>query len=811
MNSILENAKRFPLTVVTATAGWGKTTALRAFFSSSRLCCGWISLTSGDELVFWEKLCRCCSEFSPAGGAALAALSLPKSDLQAARAIDILNGGFGGELYLVIDDYHLISAESRVNYLLRTMVLEEPRALHIVLASRSMPALGVTELVSKDLAFVVDTDALALTREETEDYLLSQGLRLTKRAVERIYGLSAGWISALFLLAEGVKNGLGTADTVGIDRLMDEYLIAPLDEEAKSMLASLSSLESFTAPQAAYVVRGERIIDILKNMAAQHAFTVVDSAGRYRFHSLLSQFLAQRRSSAVFKDACARSASWLMKNGETEEALGYMLMAGEHEDILRELNSPMHPERRFASGFRVGRFYAALDNEAKCIEYPFSYLHLIFFSLISGIPEQTDTAGRLLDIMEAHFKENPAPHVDKILGECSICRYFQSRDTGPRLEAIREAKQYLGASHSELLFKNDPCTFGLPMLLYSIFKRRGAMDRTVEYLQDRSIEAVIGGLGCGKDRLALAEAAVERCQPAEARRYAEQALLMARDAGQAFIAAAAAFALMRVELFCGNCPGAALWLEKIRGFPEELKTGFDSFNSASYADLTDAAEGYMYACLEMPEKIPLPLKSAREHGGLMRNGYGFFSLIRARAALLSRRCGDAETLCGACMDELTRESCQLGIINVKITLAAGKYGLGDRAEAAAILKEAIDEAEPDGIIMPFAENANSLRPILAALCGGRTAPASFIASVIKACRQYSAGVHRTAEPHGSHLSARELTALSLAARGKTQKEIAAAMGVQQVTAKKHLIAAYRKLGAENKITAAKKAEALGLL
>lgn len=811
VTALLENIKHFPLTIVTATAGWGKTTAVKAFFSAVHLRSVWLSLTSGDELVFWQKLCRGCSAFSAEGGAALAALSLPKSDIQTARAIDLLDGGFGGELFIVIDDYQLIAPHSLINDFIHTVVLEEPRSLHIVLISRTMPALGAAELALKGIAFIVETQTLSLTKEETESYLLSQGLRLTNRAVERIYSLSAGWISALFLIGEGIKNGLGTADTAEIDKLMEENFTASLDEEARAMLVSLSSLESFTARQAAYVVRGEKIIDILQSMAAYHAFTAVDNAGRYHFHSLLAGFLAKRRSPAIYKEACSRSASWLMKNGETEEALQYMLLAGECEQILRELNRPLHPERRFVSGARVGDFYAALDNETKCIEYPFPYLHLIFFSLISGIPEQRKLAARLLDIMEKHFKAHTAFDKAKILGECCVLRYFQRHDVGPRLEALREAKKYFGGGASELLFKNDPYTFALPALLYSIVKRRGALDKTVEYLQDRSFEAVTDGLGCGKDRLALAEAAVERCQPAEAIRHAEQALLLAKDAGQTFIAAAAAFAMIRTELYLGNATEAALWLERIRKFPEDFKTDFDSFNSDSYAELTAAAEGYLYACLAMPEKIPLPLKAAKEHGGMMKNGYGFFSLIRARAALLSGRCGDAETLCGLCMEELARESCQPGIINLQITLAAAKYGLGDHAEAAAFLEAALENAAADEIIMPFAENADCLLPILALIYSRESAPSSFLLTVMKECRHYSAAVHKVAAPRGALLSARELTALSLAARGKTQREIAAEMGVQPVTAKKHLIASYKKLGAPNRIIAIKAAEALELL
>lgn len=808
---MLEMMKEVPLSIITATAGWGKTTALRSFFNARRLRCAWIALNSGSELVFWEKLCRGCAEFSKSGAAALAEISIPKSDVQAARVLDILSGDFAGDFYIVIDDYHLLAEDSPVHDLIRSIALNEPLGLHFVLISRSTPPLNAVELSAKGLAFVVTGRELAFTPDETEGFLVSRGLKLTKKTVFKIHCASSGWASAIFLMSVGIQNGLGASETTEIDRLINENFIAPLDEETQSMLISLSSLEVFTERQAVYVVRSEKVMDVIRRMAKYNALTAVDSQGQYNFHYLLQEYLAKRRTPAVFQEACRRAASWLIENGKTGEALHYWYKAGEYETILRALDRPIHPYRRFVGVFRVGGFFASMDNESMCVKYPFPYLHLIFFSLISGIGEHRALASRLLEIMEEHFKNAEAGHRDRILGECLVLRYIQSHSVGVRLNFLKAAKSLFGDEKSELLLKNDPFTFALPALLYSMFKMRGSLDKTVEYLQDRALEDVTDGLGHGKDRLALAEAAIERCAAGEAVKSAEQALLMARDSGQAFIAAAAAFVMIRAALYEGKSSEAMLWLEKIRGFPDELNAGFDDFNRASYADLTDAAEGYMYACLAMAERIPLPLKAAREHGGLMKNGYGFFSLIRARAALLMGRFGDAETICGNCFVELEREFCQLGMINAKITLSAAKYGLGDHMEAAKILSEAIMEAEADCVVMPFAENYSMIRPVLDDICEKRMTRSDFLVTVVKACRKNRAHCSASGLGHDIHLSTRELEALSLAAHGRTQREIAEAMGVQEVTAKKHLISSYKKLGASNRITAVKIAASKGLI
>lgn len=811
VDKLLEKIKQLPLMVITATPGWGKTTALRAFFASRRLRCLWVTLTSGDELLFWNRACRSYAEFSIEGAEALASVSFPKSDIQAAKVLDILRERAQGDLYVVIDDYHLFSDESAIHDFIHTVVLNEPAGIHLILASRTLPPINVTELTAKELAFVVTNSELAFTREETESFLVWRGLRLSENTAAKIYEASAGWASALFLMSAGIKNGLGVSDITEIGRLINENFIQPLDEQTQLMLVSLSSTDSFTESLAAYVTRSEEIIPVIKNMAKYHALTAVDSYGTYTFHTLLREHLAKRRSPALYREACRRSALWYKKSGDIEQCLLYLLRAGEIHALLEELNRPLHPYRRFVSEDLMGLFYTSLDDEALAIKYPFPYLHIIFLAIISGNGGIRRRALRLLDIMEEYYKKNAVFEQNRILGECRVLRYFRSRDVGTRISELEAAKEYFGEEKCELLFKNDPFTFSLPTLLYSMHKKRGALDATVCYLQYRALEEITDGLGHGKDRLALAEAAIERCHTEEAKRQAEQALLMASDAGQTAIAAAAAFVMIRAELCNGNINEAKEWFERIRAFPEEFNAGFDDFNRASYAELTRSAEGYMYACLGMADKIPCLLKTARENGGKMKNGYGFFSLIRARAALLMGHYGDAETICRNCADELKKEFCQLGLINTKITLAAAKFYLGEPAAAAENLSDALYEAKADGITMPFAENYRLIRPVLEEICEKQKAHTDFLASVIRACRMYHGASSPQSAALTAQLTARELEALSLAAQGKTQKETAEAMGVKTVTAKKHLISAYRKLGAVNKMTAVKSAVSLGII
>lgn len=809
VDKLLSGISSRPLTVVAATAGFGKTTAVRSFLSRSRLRCAWVSLTSGDELVFWDKLCRAVAELSPEKGAELASISLPKSDIQAARVADLANGVTGGLFVLVIDDYHLIPDESRLNDLIRVLMLEEPQNFRLVLVSRSLPAVEPVTLSVKGLCTIITSADLAFTPEETDGYLSSRGLQLTGRAVARIYEHTEGWISAIFLVSEGVRNGLAVSDESGIDSLIEENLLSALDEDSRSILVRLSSLDSFTAAQAVHAVRCEKAAALLAGLARHNAFTTAD-AGRYSFHSLLRSHLAKKRTPAEYRETLLRSADWLKENGCLREALCALLAAGAFETILKELDRPGHPQRRFVSSSNVGVFFAALDNEKMCLEYPFSYLHLIFFSFISGVTEYRAKAARLLSLMKEHFASVSGGRARRILGECCVAESF-----GDALENVpahlAAAREYLNGEASELVRSGDPCTFGVPSLLFAFYKRPGELDRTVSCLCNDTLEEIKGSLGRGKDKLAAAEAALLRLDLHNARMLAEQALLMAADAKQTAIAAAASFTLMRADLCEGGYAAAALRLDDIRGYPERFGVSFDFFNHDSYADLTDAAAGYMAACLGRPEKIPQLLTVAKKHGGLMHNGFGFFSLIRAKAALLSGRPSDAEAICVNCERELSVTPSQLGRLQMLIDQAAVKSALGEKRAASEILSAAVREAELDGVALPFAENAGLIEAPLADVCAAGSDNSRFLLKIAKACRSYKANLAAGRLPGGTVLSAREKETLRLAAAGRTQAEVAAVMKVTQATVKKHLISAYRKLGAQNRLSAVKAAESLGLL
>ena len=129
-----------------------------------------------------------------------------------------------------------------------------------------------------------------------------------------------------------------------------------------------------------------------------------------------------------------------------------------------------------------------------------------------------------------------------------------------------------------------------------------------------------------------------------------------------------------------------------------------------------------------------------------------------------------------------------------------------------LLSTALQEAAPDGIYLLFAESADELLPLLLKLKGTDRVPREYLQQLEIICRQQKDKAVNWRQPTLTKtLSERELEALRLAARGLNQNQIAAEMQVKTVTAKKHLIKAYAKLGAPNKVAAIQIAKTQKLL
>ena len=198
----------------------------------------------------------------------------------------------------------------------------------------------------------------------------------------------------------------------------------------------------------------------------------------------------------------------------------------------------------------------------------------------------------------------------------------------------------------------------------------------------------------------------------------------------------------------------------------------------------------------------------------MLGGMGLYHLLRARAAYVL---GDISMAAAACdqvlnLKEQQVQHSQLIRLGALILKSRAENKLLNEKQALRLLSIALQEAAPDKIYLPFAEAADEVLPLLAKLKSLIEVPPEYLQQLEEICRQQKEKLVNWRQPTMSiHLSQRELEALQLAALGLNQNQIAAEMQVKAVTVKKHLINAYAKLGAPNKVVAIQLAKTKKLL
>jgi LuxR family maltose regulon positive regulatory protein len=218
-----------PITLVSASVGYGKTTLVSAWLeameastngSTGSIAAAWLSLDEHDSdlTVFVRYFCAALRTVFPE--ACIQTLALLKAPTQApltALAATLSNelAALPRDCILVLDDYHAISGVD-VPDLLTALLRHWPHSLHLVLITRRDPPLPLARLRVQGSLIEIRTRDLRFTAPEVEQYVTGlMGQRPSEAVIERLERQSEGWIAGVHLatltLPYDVAAGLDAA------------------------------------------------------------------------------------------------------------------------------------------------------------------------------------------------------------------------------------------------------------------------------------------------------------------------------------------------------------------------------------------------------------------------------------------------------------------------------------------------------------------------------------------------------------------------------------------------------------------------
>jgi LuxR family transcriptional regulator, maltose regulon positive regulatory protein len=339
------------LTLLSAPAGWGKTTLLSQWVAgiggaNEDLRLGWLSLDSSDNdpVWFWMYVIAALQKASPGvGSRAFELLAMGADPLQVVLPT-LLNdlAATTGQLVLVLDDYHVVV--SRAVHEQTAFVIDRmPATLRLVLASRSDPMLPLARLRASGDLLELRTDDLRFTDVEA-DQLLNEvlGLELTDADVQLLCRRTEGWVAGLYLAALSLAGRTDATVFIktfaGDNRHIVDFLMAEVLDgqppQLRSFLLHTSVLHRLGGALCDAVLEATDSASVLERIERENLFLVpLDLSRRwYRYHHLFGELLRtelQRAEPGLVPVLHRRAAAWFEDEGLVDEALRHLVAAGD--------------------------------------------------------------------------------------------------------------------------------------------------------------------------------------------------------------------------------------------------------------------------------------------------------------------------------------------------------------------------------------------------------------------------------------------------------------------------------------------------
>ena len=344
------------LTLVSAPAGFGKTTLLSEWISRCERPAAWVSLDEGDNdpARFWSYVVAALQTVQSdvagvaVGEAALAMLQSPQAPPIEGVLITLINdlAECPVALVLVLDDYHVIDAQ-RIHNALVFLLDHLPPQVHLVVAGRSDPPLPLSRLRGRSQLTELRTADLRFTFDEAATFLNPvMGLGLSAEDVAALETRTEGWIVGLQMAALSMRRRQDLSGFVGAftgsHRFILDYLVEEvLDQQApdiQDFLLQTSILERMTAPLCDVVTGRDDSQTILKQLVRANLFlNPLDDEWRwYRYHHLFADLLRKRLSTAqpdLVSVLHRRASEWYEQNGLIADAINHALAVGDEERV----------------------------------------------------------------------------------------------------------------------------------------------------------------------------------------------------------------------------------------------------------------------------------------------------------------------------------------------------------------------------------------------------------------------------------------------------------------------------------------------
>ncbi|MCL4262027.1 MAG: LuxR family transcriptional regulator [Anaerolineae bacterium] len=834
------------LTLISAAAGFGKTTLVSEWVSGSGLPVGWLSLDDGDSdpARFLMYLVAALQTIAPeVGKGVLAALQSPQPPAPEAILTSLLNdlAAIPHPFFMVLDDYHALDAPP-VDQALTFLLEYLPPQMHLVIATREDPPLPLARLRARSQLAELRAADLRFTAAEAATFLNQvMGLNLTAVEIDALEARTEGWIAGLHLAAlalQGPVYGRGDAaafiqDFSGSHHFVLDYLVEEVlqqqPERIQTFLLHTAVLNRLCTPLCDVLVPDNAGQETLAYLERANLFIVpLDNERRwYRYHHLFAELLRQRlhqQQPDVVADLHIRASIWYEANDLELEAFHHATAAQDVDRAERLLEGRGMP-LLFRGAVRPVLHWLGSLPTAVLDAHPSLWVMyaaaLLFITQTAGVEEKLQAAetalqGRALDEKTCDL----IGHIATIRATVAVVRqdvetimaqsHRALENLHPRNLPVRTAANWAlgyayhlqgdraaaGQGYSEAIAISQSIGHYIVHLMATI--GLGNIQEMQNHLL-LAVETYRRALELAGDpplpvaceaHLGLARIAYEWNDLATAEEHGRQSWQLTQQLENTDRLAATDLFLARLKLAQGDVSGAAaLWAQTEQAVRHHHFTLLLPEVTAVHI-LILLHQNQVTAAAKVAQTADLPLCQARVY---LAQGD-----TAAALAVLQPWRQQAEARGWA------NERLRAMVLQVVVY---GQMGEGDTAVS--LLADALALAEPGGFVRLFVDEGLPMVQLLAD-AASRSIATAYTARLLSAFSTSPAiTIPQPAliEP----LSERELEVLRLVAQGFSNREIGERLFLALDTVKGHNRRIYDKLGVQRRTEAVARARERGLL
>jgi len=831
------------LVLVSASAGYGKTTLVTEWLRGLPAKSAWLSLDKADNdparflaylIAALQLVDKCIGENTRA--MLQSPQPLPPEIVLTALINEI--AGAPASFILVLDDYHLIEVLP-VHKQLDFLVEHQPPQMHLVLITREDPPLPLARLRARGQMVEIRQDDLRFSPGECADFLQRvMGLTLSEDDIAALERRTEGWIVGLQLAALSmrgrddlpgfIKAFTGSSHYV-LDYLMEEVFDRqPVEEQ--DFLLKTSILDRLSGPLCDAVAGRTGSAFLLDRLEHANLFIIPLDQSRtwYRYHHLFAELLNQRLHSTALQseNELHRLASgWFAVEGLLPEAIHHALAAAEWVRAAELISDHSVAMLRSGELMTLLGLLKSLPDQV-IYERPQLCRDYSWALTLTGQLDAADVYLRQAEI---------AVHGDEaLLGEILVASAYNLRIRGDNLQAIERARRA-----QALLPPADHLSRGLVALTLGLaYWSIGSFQEAEQAFMEVD-QAAQQSQNHYARLTALTYLGVIQAIYGQLHRAAELCRQLIRLGGQTPPVAPAYIELGALLYEWNDLESASRHLQI--GIELSQRSGNWVIQSDGYRNLSilQLAAGQLDLAQATLQKVD---EVSRSHEVTpltrMRNAAWYVQLALAQNDLTTARYWSEQVTEAADASLLYP---RLGLTPVRLLLAQDEKnqaaerlkelyetvrqaGWGSGAvevrtlqalaavtpvDALHFLEGALKKAQPEGFIRTFVDKGQPMKALLERLRSQGGELKEYILTILSAF----GGTSRTSTPQTlvEPLSERELDVLPLLAEGMSNGEIAKRLVVSVGTVKTHVHSILDKLGVDSRAQAVARARELGLL